>query len=323
VTDAVITAGQDEDTEAEEAERAIDEKAYGFWIYLMSDAIIFALLFATFVVMSHNTADGPSGHTLFRLPHTFAETMLLLASSATFGFAIVAIAAGQRWRTLAWLSVTFLLGLGFVAMKISELYGMAVAGAGPWRSGFLSAFFTLVGTHGLHVTFGLVWIVPGMRGRVARAEPIRRLPPLPARPVLAFPGILSGLTSSPSFTCRGFSNMPAPPQLSKMPTSPHGGEVTIKPYLVGVVLALVLTAIHSASPPLARCGRYRFCRHRRCGDHSGRRPPAVFSAPRLETVVAEQTDRAVLRRHRAPHSGRRHPMDHVRPQLSHDVGGGR
>ena len=159
MTDAVITAGQDEDTEAEEAERAIDEKAYGFWIYLMSDAIIFALLFATFVVMSHNTADGPSGHTLFRLPHTFAETMLLLASSATFGFASVAIAAGQRWRTLAWLSVTFLLGLGFVAMKISELYGMAVAGAGPWRSGFLSAFFTLVGTHGAHVSVGLVWIV--------------------------------------------------------------------------------------------------------------------------------------------------------------------
>ena len=108
MTDAVITAGPGEETEAEEAERAIDEKAYGFWICLMSDAIIFALLLATFVVMSHNTADGPGGHTLFRLPHTFAETMLLLASSTTFGFASVAIAAGQRRRTLAWLSVTFL-----------------------------------------------------------------------------------------------------------------------------------------------------------------------------------------------------------------------
>jgi cytochrome o ubiquinol oxidase subunit 3 len=159
VTDAVITTGPGEETEAEEAERAIDEKAYGFWIYLMTDAIIFALLFATFVAMSHNTADGPGGHTLFRLPHTFAETMLLLASSTTFGFASVAIAAGQRWRTLAWLSVTFLLGLGFVAMKIAEFYGMAAAGAGPWRSGFLSAFFTLVGTHGAHVSVGLVWIV--------------------------------------------------------------------------------------------------------------------------------------------------------------------
>ena len=158
MTDAVITAGPGEQTEAEEAKRAIDEKAYGFWICLMSDAIIFALLLATFVVMSHNTAHGPGGHALFRLPHTFAETMLLLASSATFGVANVATAAKQRWRALAWLSVTFLLGLAFVAMEISEFYGMVVAGAGPWRSGFLSAFFTLVGTHGTHVSAGLVWI---------------------------------------------------------------------------------------------------------------------------------------------------------------------
>jgi cytochrome o ubiquinol oxidase subunit 3 len=159
VTDAVIAASPSEQTETEEAKRTIDEREYGFWIYLMSDAIIFALLLATFVVMSHNTADGPGGHTLFRLPHTFAQTMLLLASSTTFGFASVAIAAGQRWRTLAWLSVTFLLGLGFVAMEISEFYRMTIAGAGPWRSGFLSAFFTLVGTHGTHVSIGLVWIV--------------------------------------------------------------------------------------------------------------------------------------------------------------------
>jgi len=159
VTDAVINAGAGEETEAEEAERAIDEKAYGFWICLTSDAIIFALLLATFVVMSHSTADGPGGGALFRLPHAFAKTMLLLASSTTFGFASVAIAAGQRRRSLAWLSVTFLLGLGFVAMEISEFYGMAAAGAGPWRSGFLSAFFTLVGTHGTHVSVGLVWIV--------------------------------------------------------------------------------------------------------------------------------------------------------------------
>jgi cytochrome o ubiquinol oxidase subunit 3 len=159
VTDALITAGPGEETEAEEAERAIDEKAYGFWIYLMSDAIIFALLFATFVVMSHNTADGPSGHMLFRLPYTFAETMLLLPSSTTFGLASVAIAAGRRWRTLTWLGVTLLLGLGFVAMEILEFYGMALGGAGPWRSGFLSAYFTLVGTHGTHVSVGLVWTV--------------------------------------------------------------------------------------------------------------------------------------------------------------------
>ena len=159
MTDAVITAGPREQTGAEEAERAIDEKVYGFWIYLTSDAIIFALLFVIFLVMSRNTGDGPGGPMLFRLPHTFVATMLLLASSMTFGFASVAIAAGQRWVTLAWLGVTFLLGLGFLAMQISELYGMAVAGAGPWRSGFLSALFTLVGTLGTHVSVGLVWIL--------------------------------------------------------------------------------------------------------------------------------------------------------------------
>jgi len=157
MTDATLTAGPADD--AEETERTIDEKTFGFWIYLMSDAVLFSLLFATYVVMAHRTAGGPSGHTLFQLPHTFAETMLLLASSATFGFASVAIAARQRARILAWLSLTFLLGLGFVGMEISEFRGLIAAGAGPERSGFLSAFFTLVGTHGLHVSMGLVWIV--------------------------------------------------------------------------------------------------------------------------------------------------------------------
>ena len=144
----------------------------------MSDAIIFALPFATFVAMSHNTAEGPDGHTLFRLPNTFAQTMLLLASGATFGFASIAIAAGQCWRTLAWLSVTFVLGFGFVAMKIAEFYGMAAAGAGPWRSGFLSAFFTLVGCHGLHVTAGLLWLLTMMAQVFAkgyRTDILRRI----------------------------------------------------------------------------------------------------------------------------------------------------
>jgi cytochrome o ubiquinol oxidase subunit 3 len=158
VTDAVITANHGDETEAEAAQCAIGEKTYGFWLCLMSDAIIFALLFAIFVVMAHDTANGPAGHTLFRLPRIFAETMLLLASSATFGFASVAIAAGQRRRVVVWLGVTFLLGLGFVATEISELYSMAVANAGPSQSRYLSAFFTLVGTHGAHVGVGLIWI---------------------------------------------------------------------------------------------------------------------------------------------------------------------
>ena len=159
MTDAAITAGDGDQIEAEATNRAIDERAYGLWIFLMSDAIIFALLLATFVVMSHSTADGPDGHGLFRLPPTFAKTILLLASSTTFGFANVAIITGQRRRTLTWLSVTFLLGLGFVTMAISEFCNMAAAGAGPGRSGFLSAFFTLVGTYGAQVSIGLIWIV--------------------------------------------------------------------------------------------------------------------------------------------------------------------
>lgn len=156
MTDAVAAVPHEE---TDEAENVLAEKAYGFWIYLMSDAIIFGLLFATYVAMSSSTAGGPTGHTLFKLGHTFGETLLLLASSTTFGFASVAIAADRRWQTLAWLGVTFLLGLGFVAMEVSEFYGLATAGAGPERSGFLSAFFTLVGTHGTHVSIGLVWIV--------------------------------------------------------------------------------------------------------------------------------------------------------------------
>lgn len=156
MTDAAVEENPGE--RAGEVERAVEEKAFGFWIYLMSDAILFALLFATYAVMSHNTAGGPNGHTLFRLPHAFEETALLLASSTTFGFASVAIAASQRGRMLVWLGVTFLLGLGFVGMEFGEFTGMASAGAGPDRSGFLSAFFTLVGTHGAHVSAGLIWI---------------------------------------------------------------------------------------------------------------------------------------------------------------------
>jgi cytochrome o ubiquinol oxidase subunit 3 len=153
--DLIATAGKVSEHDA----RAIEDKAFGFWIYLMSDAIIFALLFATYAAMSHNTAGGPDGRSLFNLSHTFAETMLLLTSSTTFGFASIATRSAQRTATLFWLAVTFLLGAAFVGMEISEFHGMAAAGADPDRSGFLSAFFTLVGTHGLHVSVGLIWIV--------------------------------------------------------------------------------------------------------------------------------------------------------------------
>ena len=136
-----------------------EQRAFGFWLYLMSDAILFSLLFATYAVMARNNAGGPTGHTLFSLPNAFGETMLLLFSSITFGLATLAMKSGEKERMLSWLLVTFLLGLGFVGLEIREFHGMVRAGAGPDRSGFLSAFFTLVGTHGLHVTFGLIWIL--------------------------------------------------------------------------------------------------------------------------------------------------------------------
>ena len=136
-----------------------EQRAFGFWLYLMSDAIIFSLLFATYAVMVRNNAGGPTGNMLFSLPNAFGETMLLLFSSITFGLATLAMKSGEKERMLSWLLVTFLLGLGFVGLEIREFHGMVRAGAGPDRSGFLSAFFTLVGTHGLHVTFGLIWIL--------------------------------------------------------------------------------------------------------------------------------------------------------------------
>lgn len=144
---------------ATDAEARAEEKAFGFWLYLMSDAMIFALLFATYVVMISGTAGGPSGKELFSLPRAFAETMLLLVSSTTFGFANLAAPMKQRGAVLGWLLVTLIFGLGFVALELQEFTGMIAAGAGPGRSGFLSAFFTLVGTHGLHVSFGMVGIL--------------------------------------------------------------------------------------------------------------------------------------------------------------------
>ncbi|XSG83289.1 MAG: cytochrome o ubiquinol oxidase subunit III [Methyloligella sp. ZOD6] len=135
-----------------------EEKAFGFWIYLMSDAILFALLFVTYLVMFGNTAGGPVPKDLFSLERAAAETFLLLLSSTTFGMASVAAARADRARVVMWLVVTAALGLGFLFLEFGEFSGMIAEGAGPQRSGFLSAFFTLVGTHGLHVSIGLLWL---------------------------------------------------------------------------------------------------------------------------------------------------------------------
>lgn len=153
-----------------EMEEAAEQRAMGFWLYLMSDAVIFALLFMTYGIMSGSTAGGPTGKALFNLNNAAIETALLLVSSTTFGFASIAARQGERQgaqgAVLGWLALTFVLGAGFVVLEIREFTGMIAAGAGPQRSGFLSAFFTLVGAHGLHVSTGLVWILI-MMGQVA------------------------------------------------------------------------------------------------------------------------------------------------------------
>jgi len=157
VTDAAATPPSAAETGLSSEQK--EEKAFGFWVYLMTDAVIFALLFATFIVLSRGTAGGPTGKDLFSLPHTFGETMLLLVSSTTFGFATLATIDGDRRAVIGWLVLTALLGLGFVAMEIQEFSGMIALDAGPDRSGFLSAFFTLVGTHGVHVSVGIISIL--------------------------------------------------------------------------------------------------------------------------------------------------------------------
>ena len=144
----------------------IGVQTFGFWIYLMSDLIIFATLFATFIVLRNNFAGGPTGRELFDLKYTLGETMFLLFSTVAYGMVMLAVHAGKKNRALIALVVTFLLGLGFVIMEIHEFYGLVAAGHGPDTSAFLSSFFTLVGTHGTHVTVGLIWMAT-LIGQVA------------------------------------------------------------------------------------------------------------------------------------------------------------
>ncbi|SDF49834.1 cytochrome bo3 quinol oxidase subunit 3 [Luteibacter sp. 22Crub2.1] len=131
----------------------------GFWIYLMSDALIFASLFAVFGVLGRNYAGGPGPKQLFDLSLVALNTGLLLASSITFGIAMMAMESDRVKRTMFWLVITGLLGLGFLCVEMHEFAELVAQGATPQRSAFLSIFFTLVGTHGAHVAFGLIWLV--------------------------------------------------------------------------------------------------------------------------------------------------------------------
>ena len=150
----------------------------GFWLYLMSDCLIFAVLFATYGVLGGNYAGGPSPAKLFELPTVAVNTAMLLFSSITYGFAMLAAAKNNRSQTLMWMVVTALFGVAFVGLELNEFAHLIHEGAGPQRSAFLSSFFALVGTHGLHVSFGIVWMVVLMVQVVQRGlgpENMRRL----------------------------------------------------------------------------------------------------------------------------------------------------
>jgi cytochrome o ubiquinol oxidase subunit III len=131
----------------------------GFWLYLMSDCLIFAMLFATYAVLGRNYAAGPSPADLFDLKLVAINTAMLLFSSITYGFAMLAMEKKNQSATLIWLAITGLFGAVFIYLELYEFVHLIHEGAGPSRSAFLSAFFTLVGTHGLHVTFGIIWLI--------------------------------------------------------------------------------------------------------------------------------------------------------------------
>ena len=135
------------------------ERALGFWFYLISDTILFAVLFANYAVLLPGTAGGPTGADMFSMPRLIGETALLLCSSLAFGLCSYMALSGRKGAALSWLALTIALGLGFIALELGEFAELASKGAVPQRSGFLSGFFALVGAHGLHVAFGLVMLI--------------------------------------------------------------------------------------------------------------------------------------------------------------------
>ncbi len=150
--------------------------AYGFWIFLLSDFVLFSGLFAAHAVLSEQTAGGPTGAELFNLRSVFIETMCLLVSSYTAGLGALSAERRRQGRFLVFAALTFVLGAAFLVIEVREFARMVAEGAGPGRSAFLSAFFALVGTHGVHVTAGLIFlaymvaqvIAKGLRPNVLR-----------------------------------------------------------------------------------------------------------------------------------------------------------
>jgi cytochrome o ubiquinol oxidase subunit 3 len=134
-------------------------RTFAFWIYLMTDVILFACLFATYIVLEPNTNGGPSPKDIFQMNGIYLSTFILLTSSFTSGLALLAMNKGKIKELMSWLGVTVVLGLAFVILEVNEFINMVHEGAAIGTSAFLSSFYTLVGTHGLHVSIGLVWMV--------------------------------------------------------------------------------------------------------------------------------------------------------------------
>ncbi len=150
-----MVEAHDKKHEAEVYDRAM----FGFWVYLMTDLLMFAILFACYAVLHNNTAGGPSGRELFELPLALTETIILLTSSFTIGIAMVSARLHKKTQTLIWMAITYVLGLAFLTIEISEFIKLFHDGHTLQSSAFLSSFFVLVGTHGLHITFGLIWML--------------------------------------------------------------------------------------------------------------------------------------------------------------------
>lgn len=145
-------------TETSHEEAATDRVMFGFWVYLMTDLLMFAVLFAVYAVLHGNTVGGPSGRDLFSLPLALQETLLLLTSSFTCGLGMIAARRGNKQQVLLWFGITFMLGLAFLSLEFKEFAEFIHEGH-TWRSNaFMSSFFALVGTHGLHIISGLLWM---------------------------------------------------------------------------------------------------------------------------------------------------------------------
>lgn len=149
---------KEEVMEVTEEQSVLSRTTVGFWLYLMTDCLLFASLFATFVVLRNATAGGPADHEIFEMPLVLAETIILLTSTFTCGIGLVSMKLGHKQNMITAFAATFILGAAFLFIEVSEFVKLIGEGHGPQASAFLSAFFTLVGTHGFHVFIGMIWL---------------------------------------------------------------------------------------------------------------------------------------------------------------------